>query len=119
LIQLSELQLLALTLNVHPFKLLCVPAIQWWSNPTPSHLWTSYALKKKFFLSMPWKHIYGKQRYRLHSFLTSPLNGGEWLTSHPHCFIPGMKCSTHYMEDYISPRTGLDISDKRKIPCLH
>jgi hypothetical protein len=43
--------------------------------------------KVKFFLSMPWRHIGGTD-VLLHSFLTLPLDGGTWLTSHRKWFTP-------------------------------
>jgi hypothetical protein len=44
--------------------------------------------KVQFSLStMPWWHLGGAE-VLLHSFLTSALDGDEWLTSHPDCFTP-------------------------------
>jgi len=41
--------------------------------------------KVQLFLSATWKRIGGEDVY-LHSFLTSAVDGGEWLTSRPGRF---------------------------------
>ena len=43
---------------------------------------------------MPCRHIGGAD-VRLHSFLTSVVDGGGWSTAHLGCFTPGEK-SQHY-----------------------
>ena len=37
---------------------------------------------------MPWQHIRQGEGIQLHSFLTSALAGGGWLTSHPGHLTP-------------------------------
>jgi hypothetical protein len=47
-------------------------------------------------------------------FLTSALDGNEWLASRPDCFTPG----THWRWGWVGPRAGLDFMVKIKIlPC--
>jgi hypothetical protein len=42
-------------------------------------------------------------------FLTSALDGGEWLTSGPGHFTPEERDpSTHWAEGWVCPRAGLD-----------
>ena len=38
---------------------------------------------------MPWQHIRKGEGLQLHSFLTSALDEGGWLTSHPGHLTPG------------------------------
>jgi hypothetical protein len=50
------------------------------------------------------------------SFLTSALDGGEWLASLPCRFTPGKKVSgAHWIGDWMAPRRGLDAVEKRKL----
>jgi len=45
----------------------------------------------------------------LHAFLTSELDGGEWLASCPSHFTSGEGLpSTHWIEDRVGPRASLD-----------
>jgi hypothetical protein len=46
------------------------------------HSFRFYKKKIKLFLCTPWRHIGGAAVER-HSFLTWPLEGDEWSTSHP------------------------------------
>jgi hypothetical protein len=50
----------------------------------------------------------------LHLFLTSALEGSEWLTLRPNLFIPEKGPGTHW----VGPKAGLDIMEKRKSPVL-
>jgi hypothetical protein len=52
---------------------------------------------------------------QLHSFLTSALGGGVWLTSRPGRFTP-QKRTLVSTGDWMGPRPGLDVSEKRKRP---
>jgi hypothetical protein len=49
---------------------------------------------------------YGRAEVDFHAFLTLKLNGGEWSTSRPRCFIPEERgCSTHWAAvGYVGPR---------------
>jgi hypothetical protein len=52
----------------------------------------------------------------MHVFLTSALVGGEWSASRPGRFKLGkMAPGTHWIWGWVSPRTGLDDVEKRKI----
>jgi hypothetical protein len=49
-------------------------------------------------------------------FLTSALDGGEWLASCLCRFTPGEgACGTHWIGGWVGPRVGLDTVEKRKI----
>jgi hypothetical protein len=50
----------------------------------------------------------------LYLFLTSALDEGEWLTSHPGFFTAGKEPQ---YPSWVFPRVNLDISEKRKISC--
>jgi hypothetical protein len=51
-----------------------------------------------------------------HVFLSSALDGGEWLASLPSRFTPGERApGTHWIGDWVGPRTGLDDVERRKI----
>jgi hypothetical protein len=55
----------------------------------------------------------------LHHFLTSVLDGGEWLASRPGRFTPGEKpLYTHSIEDWMNPRFDLAGIEKRNIPWM-
>jgi hypothetical protein len=45
-------------------------------------------------------------------FLTSVLDGGEWLASRPSRFTPG----THLIREWVGPRAGLDVMEKIILP---
>jgi len=50
------------------------------------------------------------------AFLTLALDGGEWSTSCPDCFIPRETTpNTHWIEGWVVPRVGLDAVVRRKI----
>jgi hypothetical protein len=53
------------------------------------------------------------------SFLTSALDEREWSASRPDHFTPGeIANGTHWIGDWVGPRVGLDVVEKRKIlPC--
>jgi hypothetical protein len=53
---------------------------------------------------------YGGVDVKIHVFLTSALDGGEWSVSRTGRFIPG----THWIGGWAGPRTGLDDTEKRK-----
>jgi hypothetical protein len=49
--------------------------------------------------------------------LTSALDGDEWSTSRPDCFIPREKApGTDWIRSWVGPRAGLDTVSKKKIP---
>jgi hypothetical protein len=51
-------------------------------------------------------------------FLTSTLDGVEWLASRPCRFAAGERApETHWVRGWVVPRTGLDTVEKRKILC--
>jgi hypothetical protein len=50
-----------------------------------------------------------------HTFLTSALDGGEWLASCPILFNPGERGpGTHYIEGWVGFNVGLDNVEKRE-----
>jgi hypothetical protein len=50
-------------------------------------------------------------------FLTSALDGDEWLASRPGRFTPGERApGTHWIGGWVDPRAVLDAVVKRKIP---
>jgi hypothetical protein len=52
-------------------------------------------------------------------FLTSALDGGEWLASRPGSFTPGERApGTHWIGSWVGPRAGLDDVEKRKFLTL-
>jgi hypothetical protein len=52
-------------------------------------------------------------------FLTSTLDGGEWLPSRPGPLTPWLKDpGTNYIGVWVGPRTGLDSVEKGKISYL-
>jgi hypothetical protein len=55
----------------------------------------------------------------IHIFLTSTLGGGEWSASRPCRFSSGETApGTHWIGDWVGPRTGLDDVEKRKFLTL-
>jgi hypothetical protein len=65
-------------------------------------------VKVTLFLFTTWRHTGGVEVH-LHSFLTSALHGGVWLTSNPNRFTP--------TGGWVDNCAGLDVLEKRKIPC--
>jgi len=56
---------------------------------------------------------------KLHAFLTSGLDEGEWSASCPTHFIPGERDpGTHRVGRWVGPRAGLNAVEKRKVPVL-
>jgi hypothetical protein len=54
---------------------------------------------------------------KLQAFLISALDGREWLASRPSRFTLTERApGTHWIEDLVGPRAGLDATEKRKIP---
>jgi hypothetical protein len=54
---------------------------------------------------------------KLHSFLTSALDGGEWSASRPGCITPRERApGTHWIGGWVGPRAVLDAVVKTKIP---
>jgi hypothetical protein len=50
------------------------------------------------------------------NFLTSALDGGEWLASRRcRCTLGERAPGTHWIEDWVSPRVGLEAVENRKI----
>jgi hypothetical protein len=74
--------------------------------------------KVKLSLCSTIKHYtmkaYGGVGVQIHIFLTSVLVGGEWSSPCPDRFTPGERApSTHWMGDWVSPRSGLYDVEKR------
>jgi hypothetical protein len=58
---------------------------------------------------------YGVIDVYIHVFLTSALAGDEWSDSRPGRFTSGeIALGTHWIGDWVGPRTGLDDVEKRK-----
>jgi hypothetical protein len=56
---------------------------------------------------MPWKRIGGVEVW-FHEFLTSALDGGEWSTSRPGRFIPGVRASgSYWIGGWVGSSAGL------------
>jgi hypothetical protein len=54
---------------------------------------------------------------KLHTFLTSALDGVQWLASCAGSFIPRERVpDTHWIGGWVGPRVVLDAVVKRKIP---
>jgi hypothetical protein len=59
--------------------------------------------------------MYGGVEVQLHAFLTSPLDGGEWLTPRLGPFNPGVRApGTHWIGGWVGPSVGMDVVAKRK-----
>jgi hypothetical protein len=58
--------------------------------------------------------VYGGVDLQIHIFLTTAFVGGEWSASRPGRFTHG----THWIEGWVSPRTGLDDVEKRRFLTL-
>jgi hypothetical protein len=68
-----------------------------------------------YLSTTPWRRIGGVGVY-LHAFLTSALDGGEWLASRPGRFTRSVKASSvHWIRGWVGPRAGLDVVEERKI----
>jgi hypothetical protein len=62
---------------------------------------------------------YGEVDVWIDVFLTSALVGGEWTASRPGRFTPGERApGTHFIGDWVGPRTSLDTVEKRKFLTL-
>jgi hypothetical protein len=56
---------------------------------------------------------------QIHIFLTSALVGGDWSASRPSRFTPGERApGTHWKGGWLSPKTGLEDVEKRKVLTL-
>jgi hypothetical protein len=56
---------------------------------------------------------------QLHSFLTSALDGGEWLVSRPGRITPEKGIpGTHWIGGWVGPRAGLDFCVEEKNTAL-
>jgi hypothetical protein len=56
-----------------------------------------------------------ERRYRSTHFLTLAVDGGEWSASGPGRFTPRERAPcTHYIGGWMGPRTGLDMTAKKK-----
>ena len=55
---------------------------------------------------MPGRHIV-EMELLVHSFLTSTLDGVEWLISRPDRFAPGQNSGTNCVRARVNPTTGL------------
>jgi hypothetical protein len=64
-----------------------------------------------------YEYVLGEWRYSSTHSLTWALDGGEWLALRPGLFTPRERnIGTHWIEDWMGPRAGLDAVVKRKIP---
>jgi len=61
---------------------------------------------------------YGEMEVRLHTFLTSVLDGGEWSASLPGRFTHGGVTVTHCIGGWMGSRTCLDAVENRRISTL-
>jgi hypothetical protein len=62
---------------------------------------------------------YGGVDVKFHIFLTSALVGVEWSASRPCRFTPRERApGTHWIEDWVGPRAGLDAVERRKFLTL-
>ena len=84
-----------------------------WSHIMHSSAFSFYLQKYKckeavdyIALSMPWNHTRGVEEW-LHSFLTSALDGGTWLTSHPG--LPRRRNPGTLRIGWVGSRIGLDV----------
>jgi hypothetical protein len=60
--------------------------------------------------------IVGEWRYSSTHSLTSTLDGGDWSASRPGRFTPRERApGTHWIGDWVCPRTGLVASARSKI----
>jgi hypothetical protein len=58
---------------------------------------------------------YGGLGVYIHVFLTSALVGREWSASLPLRFTPRQEApGTHWIRGWMGPRTGFDVTEKRK-----
>jgi hypothetical protein len=57
----------------------------------------------------------GWLQVRLHSFLTSALDGVKWLNLRSGRFTPGKSLTTHCIGRWVGPSASLDVSEKRKV----
>jgi hypothetical protein len=74
----------------------------------------SHSCSVKLFLCLTENHamkVYWGVEVELHAFLTSTLDGSEWLASRPAHSTPG----AHWIRGWVGPRTGLDAVVNRKI----
>jgi hypothetical protein len=54
---------------------------------------------------------------KLHTYLTSVLDGGEWSASRPGRFTPRERApGLHWIGGLVGPRAGLETVSKREIP---
>jgi hypothetical protein len=61
--------------------------------------------------------IYGRVLVKLHTFLTSALDESEWAATSYGNFTPRERSlNTHWIEDLLKSRSGVDKMAKRKIP---
>jgi hypothetical protein len=72
--------------------------------------------KVKFSVSMPWGHTGGIEVW-LHTFLTLPIDGHEWLASRPSCFATGKRIQYPFSRRLDGPQSQSDILGKSKISC--
>jgi len=63
--------------------------------------------------------VNGGVEVKLHAFLTSTLDGGEWSASCPSCFTHReMGPGTNWIGGLVSPRASVDMTAKRKNPFI-
>ena len=89
--------------------------LHWYTNKHILH--DHIKVKVKVSLSMQWRRI-GRLKVQLHLFLTSTLDGGDLLSSHPGHFSslwenPG----TQWIVGWLGSSASLDILEKTKISC--
>jgi hypothetical protein len=89
--------------------------------PLPQYVFMAWCLVKhrdNFTFTLPHHEgVLREWRYSSTHSLTSALDGGEWSASRPGRFTPRERASvTHWIGDWVAPRTVLDAAVKRKIP---
>lgn len=52
---------------------------------------------------------------KLHSFITSALDGGQWLSLDAGRFTPGKNTGSYWAGRCVEPKAGLDVSGKRTV----
>jgi len=74
--------------------------------------------KVKLSLPMIWRNIGGAEVI-VHTFLTSILDGGKWLTSHPSHFIPGKETQYPMNRTMVWPNSwsGWILRRQNFLPC--
>jgi hypothetical protein len=70
----------------------------------PNLLWTCNVKLSLYLTKYHAMKTYGRVEVKLHAFLTSAPDGGEWSASRPGRFIPGESASRTHWIDWVGPR---------------